>query len=287
MPIFPAIPSPAFAAGFDTLTFGPQMTIGAFPGDAGNWQRFNFFSNDWTKTVVTANDDGSIAMWKNGSNNYAAVLCSASFNQQAKSFMHGIAFGGGGYFESIMSFDLDTATGGATFWAEDIEGMAGGTAGNLSASQWPGQPAKFIDAMEVDFMEFDPAPAMPSSQSYGSFVHHNYGLSGSGTVGNGSVFNVGPVDFSDRHRYGSLWVPATKTSKGSLTTFFDRKPVGKVITWNLYDPALQPPPVDPGSAYSVLDQRHLALIIGNFGSNPVTVHGVSVWQASGAGNIIA
>ena len=209
-------------------------------------------------------------MFKNGSNNYAAVLCSASFNQQAKSFMHGIAFGGGGYFESIMSFDLDTATGGATFWAEDIEGMGGGTAGNLSASQWPGQPAKFINAMEVDFMEFDPAPAMPSSQTYGSFVHHNYGLSGSGTVGNGSVFNVGPVDFPATLpplQRIIMVLPATKTSKGSLTTFFDRKPVGKVITWNLYDPALPPPPVDPGSAYSILDQRHLALIIGNFGSN--------------------
>jgi hypothetical protein len=287
MPLFSPVPAPAAAAGFNTLTFGPQLIIGGYPGDNGNWQRFNFFSNDWTKTVVTVNDDGSIVMWKNGSNSYAAVLCSASFNQWAKPYMRGVAFGGGGYFETLISFNLDTGTGGATFWAEDVEGMAGGTAGDLSAAQWPGQAPKFIDAMEVDFMEFDPAPDMPSSQTYGSFVHNNWGPSGgSPPVGNGSVFNVGPVDFNEPHRYGSLWVPATKTTQGSLTTYFDRNPVGKVIRWNLYDPTLAPPPVDPGSAYSVLDQRHLALILGNFGSNPVTVHGVSVWQASAANNIV-
>jgi hypothetical protein len=68
--------------------------------------------------------------------------------------------------------------------------------------------------------------------------------------------------------------------------------VGTVASWNKYNPADPPAANDattganPLSAFSLLDGRHLALIIGNKNpAMPINVTNVQVWQASGAENI--
>jgi hypothetical protein len=65
-----------------------------------------------------------------------------------------------------------------------------------------------------------------------------------------------------------------------------------VAKWNQYNPADPPAANDttsganPLSAFSVLDARHLALIIGNQNpAMPINVTNVQVWQASSANNI--
>jgi beta-glucanase (GH16 family) len=94
------------------------------------------------------------------------------------------------------------------------------------------------------------------------------------------------TDFRQPHQYGFLWVPATATTQGYMEWYFDRVKIGKRVSWDLFNPALPPPPVAGSSAFSVLDTRHIALILGNGDpNNLVTVSAVQVWQLTAANNI--
>jgi hypothetical protein len=72
--------------------------------------------------------------------------------------------------------------------------------------------------------------------------------------------------------------------KGYAKWFFDDIQVGKTLTWDAYVPSASPPPVMGSSAFSVIDARHLALILGT-GSNPVTIYAVAVWQRTASQNL--
>lgn len=97
--------------------------------------------------------------------------------------------------------------------------------------------------------------------------------------------------YAQPNRYGFLWVPASATLGGYAKWFFNDVQVGNTMTWNQYNPSAPPPPSEAnGTAYSVLDTRHLALILGGPGPNDAgitnTVDAVSVWQASAASNLV-
>lgn len=86
-------------------------------------------------------------------------------------------------------------------------------------------------------------------------------------------------------------MPASATQAGYAKWFFNDVQVGNTITWNKYDSSSPPPPSEAnGTAYSVLDTRHLALILGGPGLNDAgitnTVESVSVGQASAANNLV-
>jgi hypothetical protein len=236
-----APPAPAAAVGYDVQTLGPAVRLGS------NWHPFSFFGTDPASVVTAENADGSVSI-VGGGNDYGAQLSTASATGAAPYFT-GTAFGGGGYFEITM------ATGGpASFWANDIETMAGITAGDLTVSQWSGQAAGFGDWIECDFSEFD------TTGVYGFAMHNWYGVVGSG-VGTSTLNSGSPAS-----------------------------PPGAVYTQK-YDPSGPPPPSETdGTAYSVLDTRHLALILGGPGLNDAgvmsTVYAVSVWQASAADNLV-
>src|ERR1017187_9528517 len=75
---------------------------------------------------------------------------------------------------------------------------------------------------------------------------------------------------------------------GYLKFYFDGvQTASPTFYWNYYDPASPPTPgpVNGSSAMSVMDQRHMALILGTGTDQPMTVHSVSVWQASSADNL--
>jgi hypothetical protein len=263
------VPEPAAAVGFNTQTFGPNVTIGS------NWQKFNFFGVSPSTIKAVQNSDGSVTI-RPGGNNYGAMLSTTA--QGAGTSFTGVAFGGGGYFQATMKF-----TGPASFWANDIENMNGVSAG-VGPNQWPGQASGYGNWIETDFAEFD------SPNVYGFAIHNWYGLVGSGagtsTVDSGSpVFPPG-ADYTKPNIYGFLWVPATATSQGYAKWYFNGVQVGNTITWNQYNPSAGPPPsTSNGTAYSVLDKLHLALILGTGSSTPNTVYNVQVWQASAADDI--
>ena len=82
-------------------------------------------------------------------------------------------------------------------------------------------------------------------------------------------------------------MPATATTQGFAKYYFDGVQVGNTITWNQYNPSAGPAPsISNGTAFSVLDELHLALILGTGSSGtPNTVYSVSVWQNSAASDI--
>lgn len=358
-------PSQAAAVGYTTQTYGPLLVVGTNPMvsplQAGtNWQPFNFFGTGWNAYGVTTNADGSITIPANTIDGFGAQISTAAFQSTPSPYIQGTAFGGGFYAEVTMAFAINPTTGGPAFWANDIESMAGGSAGDLTLRHWPGQVRNFGDWIENDIAEFD---ANVAANQYGISMHNFFGPSsefsgqtfqsgdqtvnagnlysqtvstcvtgtntpptGTGTgivdgtcrwnfvsvapsgnagVGNTSTLGSGSkitfpagTDLTKQHKYGALWVPATATTQGYMKYFFDGVQVGNTCTWNQYNANLGPPPVDNSnpcggsSAYSVMDTRHMALILGNgttvSGQNPgpVTVYSVNVWQSSAANNIV-
>ncbi|WP_428488741.1 hypothetical protein [Rhodopila sp.] len=252
-----ATPAVAAAVGYDTETFGPAVTVG------GNWQKFNFFGVDPGSIPVTQNADGSVTI-SPGGDGYGAQLSTASVGTTPTNWT-GEAFGGGAYFQATMSFN-----GPASFWANDVENMAtGSTTGQPTTPSW----------IEADIAEFD------STGVYG-FALHNWtstanGGQGISTLNSGSpVFPAG-ANYTVPNTYGLLWIPATATTQGYVKWYFNGQQIGNTIYWNQFNPN------EPASAnpYSVMDSRHMALILGAGSSTPNTVYNVEVWQASAAHDI--
>ena len=286
-------PSPAAAVGYNTQTFGPATTLAAnptLPLAGANWAPFTFFGVPWMNIVVTTNADGSLTMTTgNMGDSYGGQLCTAVYDATQTDYFRGVAFGGGAFFEATISFTGTPNITGVSFWANDIESMAGGSEGDLTRRQWPSQAAGYGDWIELDFPEFDTG----SATQYGQGIHNFYGTAGSPQdVNTGSypgfvspITVPGGTDFSQPHKYGFLWVPATASAQGSAQWFFDDVQVGTTVHWNQYNAANAPPPVQGTSAYSIMDTRHFALILGlGSSSNPMTIHAVSVWQASASSN---
>ena len=108
---------------------------------------------------------------------------------------------------------------------------------------------------------------------------------GDGTqFSNFQVQTPADTDFTQYHRFGYLWVPATASSDGSAQYDSDGQATNDKITWSQYQD--QPPP--PGGApwtFGILDRDHLGLDLGTSASMPMAVLSVDVWQASEAANL--
>ena len=271
------IPEPAAVVGFDTQTFGPDVDL------LKDWYKFNFFGTKPDSVTVKSHPNGSVTVTGPGGNDYGAQLCSARFEPTTGRWI-GRAFGNGAFVEATMSFTGAYHGPGPTFWANDIENMHSRTKANRNI-QWLGQSPGFGNWIEADVVEFN-----ASGLRYGIAMHNWYGTPGGFKDVNTAKLAGSPVttpegtDFSRPHRYGFLWVPATASAEGYAKWFFDDVQVGNTVTWNGYSQSSKPPPVAGSSAFSVMDNRHLVLILGT-GSNPVTISAVSVWQHSAAHNI--
>ena len=238
-----AVPAPAAAAGYNTLTFGPKVTLNK------NWSRFSYMGINPASIQAAQNADGSVTIDYSG-NPWGGQLSSSE------------VFGNGGYFEATMAFPHHRAGGGA-FWANDIQNMHRNNKGN-----W----------IEVDIAEFDQADVYGFAMHNWYGVTGSGAKVDTGPI-SGSPASPAGADYARPNKYGFLWVPATATTKGYGQYFFNGAQVGHTITWDQYDPAMKMPPVLGSTAFSVLDSRQLSLILGTGGS-PTTVYGVSVWQAA-------
>jgi hypothetical protein len=271
------VPGPAAEVGYETRTFGPDIRLST------NWYKFNFF---WVKPdaiTVTSGPAGSVTVTGPGGNNYGAQLCTAHLDPTAGTWT-GKAFGNGAFFEATMSFTGAYHGPGPSFWLNDIETMHSRTVSNRNI-QWPDQSRGFGDWIEADVVEFN-----ASGLAYGIAMHNWYGTPAdtkdinTGNIAGSPVTTPAGTDFSQAHKYGLLWVPATSSTRGYAKWFFDDVQVGNTVTWVQYKQSSMPPPVVGSSAFSVMDSRHLVLILGT-ASNPVTISAVSVWQRSAAHNI--
>lgn len=138
----PNAPAAAAAAGMNTLTFGPDVTL------YKNWFPFNFLSVTPKAGQAVQNADGSLFLPGSDGSNFAANVCTA---HRAGSSWQGTTFGGGFYLDFLLKF---TPTLGAAVlpfpaaWSLDI-GFLNGT-----PLQWPGQPTGFNHRIEFDFMQW-------------------------------------------------------------------------------------------------------------------------------------
>ena len=268
------IPAIAAAVGYDTETFGPAINVGTTPNpttsypqftNGANMVPFDFLGTSWTNIGET-NSNGSVTLDGTGET-YGNGLATASVTPPGQT-LNGIAFGGGGYFQVTMS-----GNGPMSFWMNDaatMNGASNGTGVNAEDS-W----------VEADIAEFDTPGA------YGFTLHNWYGAVGSGDVVNANENGASPpgANYTQPNAYGMLWVPATATTQGYVKFYFNGQQVGNTITWNKYKPGSGPPSLSNGTAFSVLDQLHLALILGAGSSTSTTVYNVEVWQASAVNDI--
>lgn len=117
----------------------------------------------------------------------------------------------------------------------------------------------------------------------------------------GPTLNGVTVDFTQYHKYGALYVPATNSTSGYMQYYFDGTAVSNKLLWNKYNPTNGPPPVanaagncvpsiyisdhnnvvctvPANTAWSILDRRHMVPIFGGSDQGNVTVQSFSVWQ---------
>jgi len=177
---------------------------------------------------------------------------------------------------------------GGYYWISAVNGNVGNTPANGSSQWYPYQSWVEVDFMEYDAGEYFYQNGIGNSTSYpdGSFSTSNPYRGTAGSAG--SVPVPAGTNFAQPHRYGCLWVPATPTTQGYLKFYFDGvQTASPTFYWNYYDPSAPPvpPPVNGSTAMSVMDQRHMALILGTGTDQPMTVHSVTVWQASAAHNL--
>jgi hypothetical protein len=286
------IPTAAAAAGyrmetlavdtFNTTTVDQKLTYK--PGFKMYY--FNFDGMPPAPGLSTYNSDGSITLAtnQNGWNGYGSFLVSAGKLISAPYF-RGIAFGGGGYYEATLSFNaalVNTNNGSwPAWWAMSLEHMDGD-----HGDQWAGQRPGYMHYVEPDFFEYD---AGASVAGWGGNVHDWYGVNNAGNymLPWNVVFRPVPANtnFSQYHRYGFLWIPATAMKKGSFSYYFDGVQIGATTYYTKFN---NQPPV-PGAnqpwTFGIIDQQHLVLIIGSGPPVPMKVKTIQVWQASAAGNL--
>ena len=292
-------PSQAAAAGYKTETFS---TVSGFSSKTVDmrltnasgfqWYFFNFFGYQTTSAPISFNSDGSI--------NIAEVAGAANSNIAsavyipAAPYYRGTAFGGGGYFEATLSFNSSSVNlvgGWPAWWTMSIEHLAG-----LAGEQWPGQASGYDHFIEPDIFEADTQWA--GANTYGGDAHDWYGQWGAATCssycdvsisnlsGNAFVRTVPTsTNFSQYHKYGLLWIPATSTRSGSLTYYFDGVQMGPTTSYSQYSSQSPVPTTSTPWTFGIVDKQHLVLILGTGASTPMRVQSVTVWQASAVNNM--
>ncbi|MET4605077.1 hypothetical protein ABIB90_004572 [Bradyrhizobium sp. JR4.1] len=202
----------------------------------------------------------------------------------------GQAFGGGGYFEAELRFDpttVDLKAVWPAFWSVSLESSAA-----LPVQRWNGQQPNFNHTVELDIFEY--LYALPKPRNiYGAAGHEFFGIydvtckPGRCKVDSVNNERVAPADtdWSQYHKFGMLWIPATEDSRGSVKFYFDRKQIGSSIQWTKFRD--EDPPVTASSPwkFGILDRQHLILILTAGRSSPITVRSVNVWQASARANL--
>jgi hypothetical protein len=256
------------------------------------WYPYHFFGSRPESRNITINADGSVTL--NGDvTGPNGELSTAAPAKNAAKFV-GAAFGGGAYIEAAIKFDPIAAQaknvkGWPSFWALSLEHAA------TAADQWSGKPQGFEHFVEVDFFEYDIDEPNGWPNYYGANMHEWYGEYNKTCAGNGfcdarrrysdvkTAIRPG-TDLTQYHTYGFLWVPASDAGAGYAQFYFDRSPVGNKIVWAKFTDQDGSPDGQPWK-FAVLDNEHLALILGTGIGKPMTVGSVNVWQASDRQNL--
>ena len=294
-------PSQAAAAGYQTETFATMSGFTSKTVDMGltdasgfQWYFFNFFGYTPSSALTSLNSDGSVTLASFTPPTSSNTSMSSAAYTSTAPYYRGTAFGGGGYFEATLSFNASTVNGNGAWpawWTMAIEHLA-----QLAGQQWPGQTAGYDHFIEPDIFEADTQWA--GANTYGGDAHDWYGQWGAATCSsycNVSISNLSGnafvrtvptgTNFSQYHKYGLLWIPATSTKRGSLTYYFDGVQVGPTTSYSPYTSQSPVPTTSTPWTFGIVDKQHLVLILGTGASTPMRVQSVTVWQASTVNNM--
>jgi hypothetical protein len=157
----------------------------------------------------------------------------------------------------------------------------------------PGQVAGYENFIEMDFMEYNIENGQGNDEVYSSTLIDWYGKWGQSC--GGAYCNImssyaskirqlaSTVNLSDYHTYGALWVPATDTTDGYIQEYFDGVQIGERVSWSK-DTNLSA--ATPSPPFGIADTQHMAIMVGTGTQYPMTLKSVSVWQKSGANNLV-
>ncbi len=303
-----AIPAAALSAGYTLHSFhskmGDDINIAGNDAHGFNWYYGQFFGTTETPTKLTRSSDGVTlsATGANGSTSGSITTGIPCPSCNSDGFF-GVAFGGGGYFEAQIAFNpedvLTHNPKGAlplpAFYLLPVEFAA-----QMNADQWPGQEAGYIHYSEPDIFEYNRAWRTwgwnPQNQ-YGADFHDWYGLRYKTCPKNGFDYCVTKrtqadalvvvpkdTDFTQFHKYGLLWVPATATSPGYAQYYFDRTAVTPRITWKQLTKSDAPPPEKQPWLNGITDWDHFLLVFSTGVDQPMNIKSVDVWQGSEKNN---
>lgn len=217
-------PPQAAAAGFNTLTFASkfaasELDLGATGASGFKWYPWSFFGSNADPTKIQPTSEGVKLLGDTTGPNGQI----SSVVYKGPGLFAGTAFGGGGYFEAILKFNpadviAQSFAGWPSWWMMALQHMVA-----MSSDQWSGQAAGFRHFAEVDVFEYDQYQFTSDQDDYGAALHDWYGL-------DGSYSHIDPpyslvrrtgIDYTQWHKYGFLWVPATATTKGYCQFFCD------------------------------------------------------------------
>lgn len=250
--------------------------------EAIDWGAFNFFKYFYNLDGGVDYVDGSVVRVKGKGRVANANLATANRIQGLPGF-RGSAFGGGAYFEITLKFDpsiISLIQGWPSFWALSL----GGALDGKDFVEWSGRNSNFRNNVEVDIFEY----LINDRNSYATAMHHWYGVYGvtcpPALCRISTPFNENKVVIPDGfdslsfHKYGFLWVPATDSTMGSATFYFDRQRVGGSISWDKFHSNDALSIVD--QKFSVLDKQVLFLIVGSGDNQYIDIANFQVWQKS-------
>ena len=270
--VVPTAPAPALSVGYTTETFN-STTWGTTIGTLQSW---NFFGNTVPAGGIVQNGNDSLTLTGNSGNTYGATVSTAAYNAMNPQHWQGIAFGGGAYIQVTFSYAGTQSGDLMAMWLLDI----------LSTSEYTPEVQGYL-GIEVDGPEFD---VSGSATQYGISCHNYYYNSGAkgtanpGVLTSGSPITIGSGSLSGSNTYGTLWVPATSSTKGYLKWFFNNHQVGPTVSWNQYDSGQGFPPTG-SNICNALDNLRVIPMIGTSSTlTPMTITGVQVWQGPGANN---
>ena len=290
-------PRPGYCpAAYQTLTFQTQaftsanVDTGKTLSSGYQWYYSHFGSGFTAGDSITLNGDGSASVTGNSGPNgqmLSAVQISGS------PYFVGTAFGGGFCVEAQVSFNaaaVNNANGQPAFWAMANEHLSE-AGSSRNTDQWTGQATGYEHFIEMDFLEYFNAPA---PQYLGSVIDW-YGIYNSTctafcnvaysfpSAAAASAFRTG-LDWTQWHRVGAVWVPATGSTSGTLQYFMDGQPLGPAMSWSQYTSQSPPPTSSSPWLFGMADGQHQVLIFGS-NTTPINVKSLVVYQASAANNV--
>ena len=327
------IPAPALEAGYTINTYhiGPSGPINATNtpfslttvdqsltlADGFLLYYYNFFGQTGINPALnTINADGTMTL----TGAFNSGLATAAQTSGSPPFV-GIAFGCGAYFTAELSFSNEISLSSnvvPAFYSFSLEHLVY-PPGN-AAQAWTGQTPPYDHFIEIDFLEWN-RDQNTAPFNYGSQVHEYWGPSGGGlcppadtgggycwlslTVPGSSIQVPKQTDNTEYHRFAKLWIPATPTTSGSLTTYYDDVPMlgyggGDRITYTQFTQQAPPPGIPLSTvtnpwAFGIVDLQHqVPIILGgaktptnlnNPNGNAVTIRSMDVWQNSSACNL--